>query len=950
MKQISKAFTSVKKTYSLPFWSWNDKLDEERLREQIGWLKDREFGGFFMHARAGLKTEYLSDEWMACISACIDEAKRLGLEPWAYDENGWPSGFCGGKLLENPEYLENYLQYTIGRSDESAMVVYDISSSALRRLKDGESAEYCLNVFKRTAVSSVDVLDEKVVKEFIAQTHEKYKQKLGDKFKDLCGFFTDEPQFCRVSTVYPHVIAKEYESRYGKDILDYLGLLFVEKEGYREFRYEYWKLCQELFLNSFAKQIYDWCENNGVQFTGHYIEERDLYAQMLFNAGIMPFYEYEHIPGIDWLCRRFMSVVPVRQIGSVAAQLGKKRVMSETFAMTGWDATPTELKAIAEFQFLYGINTICQHLVPYSELGERKNDYPEHFSSQNPWVNESMGEFNDYFNTLGGIMQSSEEYVNVAVLHPQRSAYFGFKHGDFSSTAELDAALIDISDYLARTGIGFHYLDETLLAKYGFVRDGKIGCAKKEYSYLIIPKCYTMDKTTEKLIREFVRNGGKVYLASDKPEYLEGKKYDYDYLNANVTIEEIRRAQPYSIDTAARDVYTVYRKCDGYDFLMLLNTNDEKVADVKISVNGSAYEQDLSDNSEKAIGEVIALKPYESKIIVIYPEKEKKEKEPTKKKVVLPSDGQRITAITDNALVLDYARYSLNGVDYTDKRFIYGIFDELLKARYEGDLYLDFEFEVESVPTTAKILSEYGEASITVNGVEAKISQPYAKDKNARVIDVSELLREGKNNVEVKVRFYQSEKVYYTLFGEGVTESLKNCLVYDTYLERLTLLGDFGVFSRREFEPGIEKNVLYGDEFYIGEKKTVISDLVKDGYPFFSGSVEIAQKIHLDTTDVELRVPGRLFSGEIYVNDKRVGSLTFSDTFDLSMVANIGDNDVRIVMHTGCRNLNGPHHDARAGECKSVTPFAFTLPKTWKDGYSVIERKSYAFMRTGVFK
>ncbi|MBQ7879299.1 MAG: hypothetical protein IJ317_01485, partial [Clostridia bacterium] len=116
---------------SLPFWSWNDKLEKDKLLEQIAWMKKNGIGGFFMHARAGLKTEYLSEEWFDCINACIDYAKSQGMEAWAYDENGWPSGFVGGKLLEDEKNREWYLQAEIGEKDETALVSYDVSGSRL---------------------------------------------------------------------------------------------------------------------------------------------------------------------------------------------------------------------------------------------------------------------------------------------------------------------------------------------------------------------------------------------------------------------------------------------------------------------------------------------------------------------------------------------------------------------------------------------------------------------------------------------------------------------------------------------------------------------------------------------------------------------------------------------------------------------------------------------------
>ena len=88
---------------AIPFWSWNDKLEDEELRKQINNMYDLGMKGFFMHARMGLETEYLSDEWYHAIDVCIDEARKLGMEAWSYDENGWPSGFGGEKVLKNPE-------------------------------------------------------------------------------------------------------------------------------------------------------------------------------------------------------------------------------------------------------------------------------------------------------------------------------------------------------------------------------------------------------------------------------------------------------------------------------------------------------------------------------------------------------------------------------------------------------------------------------------------------------------------------------------------------------------------------------------------------------------------------------------------------------------------------------------------------------------------------------
>ena len=183
----------------IPFWSWNDKLEENELIEQIRWMNHTGFGGFFMHARGGLGIEYLGEEWFHCVRACCEEAKELGMSAWSYDENGWPSGFVGGKLLEQESNRDRYLTYFIGDYDENALVSYDITGENLIRVKKTEEVlGECLNVYEHISVSTADILNKEVVDQFIMETHEQYKDELGEEFSKLtAGFFTDEPQYQR---------------------------------------------------------------------------------------------------------------------------------------------------------------------------------------------------------------------------------------------------------------------------------------------------------------------------------------------------------------------------------------------------------------------------------------------------------------------------------------------------------------------------------------------------------------------------------------------------------------------------------------------------------------------------------------------------------------------------------------------------------------------------------
>ena len=165
----------------LPFWSWNGNLEADELKRQIEWMCDKGFGGFFMHARSGLQTEYLSEKWFDCIKLCCDEAKKRNMQAWAYDENGWPSGFAGGKLLADEKNRDCYILHSVGELDPNASVNYIIDTDELVRVSAGEASagrEY-LNLKIKTAVSTTDILNPDVVDRFLNETHQKYKENFG---------------------------------------------------------------------------------------------------------------------------------------------------------------------------------------------------------------------------------------------------------------------------------------------------------------------------------------------------------------------------------------------------------------------------------------------------------------------------------------------------------------------------------------------------------------------------------------------------------------------------------------------------------------------------------------------------------------------------------------------------------------------------------------------------
>ena len=931
---------------SVPFWSWNDHLDKDILTDQIRWMKQQGIGGFFMHARGGLRTEYMSEDWMQCVDACVEEAKKQGMQAWIYDENGWPSGFAGGKLLEKEENLDTHLTCKIGEYDANAWLNYSLEGKKLIRITE-QTAGKCLNLYLHISPSTVDILNPAVIDQFLEETHEKYAKRYGDKLTEsLAGIFTDEPQYYRWGVAYTRTMPREFMARYGEDVLDSLGLLFVEKEGYRTFRYRYWLTMHQLMLGSFGKKIYNWCEENGIQFTGHYVEEQNLTGQMRCCAGVRPFYKYMHMPGIDWLNRWVGNKMSLRQIASVAQQYGKKQVLSETYGCCGWDVTPAELKKIGDFQYVGGVNRTCQHLIPYSEHGQRKRDYPSHFSGINPWIREYFKEFNDYFTRLGYLLSNSREVVHIAMLHPMRSAYFDYKDLDVqpdNDLQKLEIAFHSQLDMLADDQIPYHFLDETLLEEDGFVKDSKIGCGLCEYDCLVIPACYTMGRHTEKLIRQYVENGGKLLLLSDKPGYLEGEPFDYPYLTSNITYEQLKCGMPYILEKSVKNVHSTLRQSEAGDFLFLQNYGDEpKTVSYHLQDGYAAFEKwDLENLTSEMISSEVVLKPGQS-CLLFFSKAQAAEKQ--EKAVLHLSPEAEIASVSENYLPLDTVEYSKDGITYSKPMPCIGVFQLLLEERYKGSLYLKHTFYVDQKPKQMAVIAEDAESGrLSINGNMVQLEEPWQVEREFVRADITEYVIPGKNEIIRKIHFYQGENVYYALFGEGVTETLLNCLSYDTELEPLYLAGEFGVYAR-QMEKGQKPGILLGTDFSVGATPKTVKNLVTDGYPFFAGTISLKRTVTLEDPNVILEFSGRFQAMRVRVNGKIAGSLLFDNQIDISEFAHTGENEIVLELIVSNRNLFGPHHTAEDEEPQSVGPYTFELPGSWCGGESEKYRASYALV------
>ena len=912
----------------IPFWSWNDLLEGKTLKKQISWMNQNGIGGFFMHARGGLLTSYLSEDWFKAIKTSLEEAKKLNMEAYAYDENGWPSGFAGGELLKEEKYLDRYLSYSISSFDDKAFVSYSLSENKLKIAKEGEKV---LNVYVKVSTSTVDICNSKVVKEFIKLTHEKYKE---NDNGSLRGFFTDEPQYYRWGVAFSPCLIDYFKEKYDEDIKENLGLLFVEKEGYERFRYRYWKGMQELMLSSYGEQIYTWCDNNSYNLTGHYVEETSLSGQMDCCAGIMPFYEFMHIPGVDHLGRWCPDILPAKQVGSVASQLGKKQVLAEAFAGSGWDVTPIELKRNIEALYVGGVNLLCHHLLPYSEYGQRKRDYPAHFGPINEWVIHGFREFNDYLAALGYFLSNSEEKPQIAILSPIRSAYLFYKKDStdgYEGLKDIEFPFHELLNTISNRHLSYHLVDENILSRHGAIKGNKLICGERAYSILILPKLLTIDKNTKNLIDNFLLKGGKLSLPYGLPSYLEGEKYDFSYWKENLPLTDIRNIDGFECNDS--NEYRLAKRFDnkGKEFIYIVNVTDHEV---HVSFHKKGFTSFLSYNPKNkkytAIPLYFSLKKGESKILYWGKEKIKPK---NKLKPLSLNKSFVIESFKDNFLALDNLQYSFDNKNFSLPTYHLDVLKTLLEKRYQGDLYLKYSFFVKQKVGPIKLVVEDSNLiNVFINNKKITGSWKSKREHTFAICDLKNDYKIGKNEIVLKLNYYQSEDVYYALFGENIQESLKNCLVYKTNIEPIYIKGHFGVYGNFTSK----NEVVYGEKFYIAKPKKVISSLIEEGFPFFHGDIVLSQKIKTQNTSKQLTFDKNFSCIKLMVNGHKLNHSVFSYEFNLSKYLKNGNNNISIQLTVSPRNTLGPHHNMDAN-AEFISPSSFG---------EVVDPNTYSFLKT----
>lgn len=989
-EKFRRAGRDGKQYREITFWSWNDELEPAELRRQIQEQRERGFGGFFMHARVGLMTPYLSDRWMECVEASVDEARAVGMDAWLYDEDRWPSGSVSGAITAlGPEWRQKSLELAEYDPHEYAPQPNAVATfigrrngneiSAGRRLPDhmlpvdvGELSVFHLYMATH---GYVDVLKPAVIDKFIELTHEAYRRRVGAEFgQAIPGIFTDEPNYRAVP--WTEDLPRIFQERTGYDLLEHLLSLFYEYGDFRKVRYDFWSTVTDLFVASFSKRIFDWCARNHLASTGHYLHEDSLLSQVRHIGAAMPHYEYMHLPGIDHLGRWITDPLLCKQVSSVAHQFGGRRVLSETYGTSGWNLTFEDQKWIGDWQYVQGVDLLSPHLQLYSMRGRRKRDYPPSLYYQQPWWPHNRV-IQDYFARLGAALTSGKHKCDILLLHPIGSAFALHDPYDDRPVEDLSDQFARLSTFLLQIHRDYDYGDESILEHHGSIEGSHLRVGGCRYKIVIVPPTVTMRGAVLDLLLRFAAAGGRIICVEPLPEREDGAlsqrpgdelrrvgtiiTNDRDELRLTLdgiiepevvilqhdsTFERAMHALGRHEDDA-HSVWYQQRDAGERQIFFLANTDNKREvhAEVRLRGRGLLEDWDLmtgkvagmpSDYAEGYTTARIALAPAGSRLLALNRSQEPMDgPRPARRQVrrVAFEDRWQVVPHDYNAVTLDYCTFRMGDAGWREETPTIWLHQALQDLEAPTPLALRYTFPIEAEPgrlgSCFLIVEQPERYTITMNGRPVPPAHGWWTDISFRKIDVCALLRDGVNVVEMTTtaeRGLEVESVYF--------------------------IGEFGVVRGDARWPG------GSPMFSVVDPVTEVStgDLGPQGFRFYRGSVTYRQDLRVPLEEGQrgiLRLEGlEAVLAQVTVNGRDAGVIAWRPhELDITEFLNRRRvNSFEIQLFGSCRNLLGPHHNINANPI-GIGPRSFYGGDDWREdprSADDIWRDRYAFVPFGI--
>lgn len=957
---IKAQFADPPRQYSTaPLWVWNDMLSEQLVVSTLRDLAAQKIKQAFVHPRPGLMTPYLGRDWFRLWKVALQQAEKLDMNLWIYDENSYPSGFAGGLVPRAMPHargmgLRIKEEKQPGTFNQNVLAVFrKINANQIEnvteQLRSGAhlpEGTYYIAEKQFAGTSSwyggtwyVNLLTEGVTEKFLDVTFEPYRQHLGQHFgKRIPGSFTDEPRINPAGLPWCNDLPQLFQKRWGYDLRDNLPSLIRPIGDWAKVRHNYYQLLSDLLVKRWAKPYYQYCQKNNLQFTGHYWEHE------WPNTNIVPdnmaMYAWQHLPGIDTLCNQyntgthaqFGNVRAVKELSSVANQLGLTRTLCEAYGAAGWDLRFEDMKRIGDWLYVLGVNLLDQHLSFVTIRGARKRDHPQSFSYHEPWW-QDYHIMAEYFSRLSLVMSQGRQVNRILLIEPTTTVWMyqndPTHRGHLNRLADTFQRLV--TD-MALAQIEYDLGCEAIIAQHASVAGNQFKVGRRYYDLVVIPPhTDNLNSSTVKLLVKYLENGGELICCGQPPSRVDGQISPHAAkLSQYPGYREVQNAQLISVLQQRPDagfkliraendkgiLFHHRRLLEDGQVLFLANTSIDSPATGRIDTDAKGIErwnpQDAGvtiypfESTQKGLTATFNLEPCGSLLLFLSnnPIKPALLAKKTTREIP-PLHPLSINRLDENVLTLDFVDVNVTGQTlknaycYRAGHFVFKqhglsrnpwdnavqLHDSIIKKTFpeKSGFTATYHFFIEQqVPSSLYAVVERPDLyRITCNGKTVKaVRNTWWLDKSFGKIDIASCSQLGQNSLTIVAR-------PMTVYHE---------------LEAAYIIGDFAL------KPAQAGFVIIPQT----KKPLQLGPWNTQGYPLYGGQVSYRQRFRIPQLKGQFVVELTNWYGSIarvMVNGKKAGHIGWRPSqCNVTRYIKQGDNVVEVIVIGTLKNTLGPFH------------------------------------------
>ena len=556
--------------YIAPFL-WLHNEDDELIVRELERIRACGIGAVCIESRT--HNEFCRDDWWQDVRLILDTCKRLGMKLWILDDKHFPSGMANGIFETKYKHLQQKnirsRRVDVVGPVRDGQILADrwkalpddeilgaiafrygddgLFDGTYRDISDGyrngcfyfDLPDGCWGIVMLIATQAdlrpnfrayCDKLNPTATDAYIEEVYQAHYNHFSEDFGDtLLGFFADEPAFhcnlCKMTdmgdkwagypwhqNVYDHLI-----ELWGQETLPMLCRIWYDfSDGSSApARVAYMDTITSLYRDHFSGRIGKWCEEHGVMYIGHVIEDANMHRRLGSGCGhYFRALEGQHMAGVDVVLHQILPGLGniasaghvsymemdhklnhyiLGKLGSSSAHTEAKkqgRAMCEIFGAYGWAEDLATMKYLADHFLVRGINYYVPHAFSPKE---NDTDCPPNFynSGKNPQY-KYFHRLMAHLNRTSALISGGIHVPTCAVLYDAEASW---ATKDFCDNREICKILYDAQlDYDI---LPFDRLDD-------MDENGTI-CGE-HYPLLLVPySAYLSDEIRAKLVRHKTR-------------------------------------------------------------------------------------------------------------------------------------------------------------------------------------------------------------------------------------------------------------------------------------------------------------------------------------------------------------------------------------------------------------------------------------------------------------